>query len=90
MVLAQKKFQVLKGEGDRGEYYSSVSYIYITLYIHISYIYENSTMKLTKTVHQEGGMVVKKKQYIGVNLIKVHYMHVVNITMKPLCTINLC
>jgi hypothetical protein len=25
-----------------------------------------------------------------VNLIKVHYMHVVNITIKPLCTINLC
>jgi hypothetical protein len=26
----------------------------------------------------------------GVNMIKVHYMHVWKITTKPLCTINIC
>jgi hypothetical protein len=33
---------------------------------------------------------IKKSNIDGVNWIKAHCMHVVNNTMKFLCTINLC
>jgi hypothetical protein len=46
----------------------------------------------TKTYKKEGEKVewLRKNNIDGVNLIKAHYMHVVNITKKLLCIINLC
>jgi hypothetical protein len=32
----------------------------------------------------------KRSDIDGVNLIKVYYMHAINITVKSLCAINLC
>jgi hypothetical protein len=53
-----------EGEGDKGDYYMFIIYLYY---------YRNN------------------KSYLdGVNLIKVYYMQVENVTMISLCTINLC
>jgi hypothetical protein len=54
------------------EYYRNTLYIY-------TYICMNEThQKLLK-----GGRRLRKSNIDGVNLIKVHYMHIVSITMKP-------
>jgi hypothetical protein len=37
----------------------------------------------------EGGWL-RKNNIDGVNLIKIYYMHIVNITMKSIHSINLC
>jgi hypothetical protein len=45
----------------------------------------------SKTIKKWGGRGKLRKNNIGeVKLIKVHYKHIANIKMKPLCTINLC
>jgi hypothetical protein len=41
---------------------------------------------LLKWSREEGAWLTKSKIDVA-NFIKVHYMHVVNITMNPLCTI---
>jgi hypothetical protein len=49
-------------------------------------------MKPTKKLFlkkEEEEEQIKKSNIDGINLIKVHFMHVVNITMKTLCIINL-
>jgi hypothetical protein len=52
-------------------------------------MYENN-MKPTKTVKKgEKGRGLRNSNINGVNLIKVHYMHVVNIIIKHLCIINI-
>jgi hypothetical protein len=55
-----------------------------TLYIYMK------IKKPTKNLKRRGEKerMLKKSNIYGVNLIKMCYMHVVNITMK--CTINLC
>jgi hypothetical protein len=53
-------------------------------------LYENSKMQATKNYKKGEGKGLKKEAYRWVNLIKVPYVHVINITMKPLCTNNLC
>jgi hypothetical protein len=59
-------------------------------------MYENSTVKTTKNLKKEGGRGsmeegewLRKSNIDEVNLIKGHYMHVVNM-IKPLHIINLC
>jgi hypothetical protein len=56
------------------------------MYIYVC-IYENSLMKSTKTVKKEGEWL-RENNIDGVNLINAYFS--VNITMKPLCTVNLC
>jgi hypothetical protein len=52
---------------------------------------ENSIMKPTKNCSKGGGRRrLRKRNIYWVNLIKVHYKHIVNITMKSLCMINSC
>jgi hypothetical protein len=48
-------------------------------------------MKPPKTAKEEGGggREVRKSNIGGANSIKVHYT-LVNVTMKPPCTTNLC
>jgi hypothetical protein len=55
-------------------------------------MHENSTRKLMKNYYKGGeeGEDLRKRNVDGVNLIKAHYMQVVNIIMKPICTVNLC
>jgi hypothetical protein len=58
-----------------------------TLSIYIE-VYENSIMKSTKNLNEGEGR--KDKKDSGVDLVKVHFMQVVNTIMKPFCAINLC
>jgi hypothetical protein len=49
-------------------------------------------MKLHNETHQKGAgreRRSRKSNIDGVNLNQMHDMHVVNMTMKPLCTISL-
>jgi hypothetical protein len=46
-------------------------------------------MEPTKNCKKERGEGLRKSNIDGVNLVKVHYMHVVHITTNPLHTINL-
>jgi hypothetical protein len=37
-----------------------------------------------------GGEELRKGNIDGANLNTVHFIHIANTTMKPLCTVNLC
>jgi hypothetical protein len=48
------------------------------------------TCQKTLFLHQRCYEERKESKLDGVNLIKVHYMHVVHSTMKALCTLSWC
>jgi transposase len=66
----------------RGDYYRSA--LYVCVWVH-------NTVKSTKSCLKAGAgrRVLRKNNIDQVNLIKVHYMHIVNITITP-CAQFIC